>query len=468
MQLKRPLAASFAAARTCSQEKGSQVIQVDIPEPVKSVLNVLESGGYDAYCVGGCVRDSLLGRVPEDWDAATSALPEETMALFPGRAFPTGLQHGTVTVREGSLRVEVTTFRTDGTYADSRHPDSVTFTRLLEDDLSRRDFTVNAMAVDLRDQLTDPFGGQADLREGILRCVGDPEKRFSEDALRILRCLRFSAALGFSVEPETARGLRSCRELLRGIAAERVQVELTKLLCGFAAAETLGEFPEVVGTVLPELLPMVGFDQHSRYHCYDVWEHTLHALDAVPAEPVLRWAVLLHDAGKPACFTRDERGGHFYGHPAVSTQIADAILRRLKFDNATREAVTTLVLWHDRDIPRTEKGVRRALMKLGETRMRQLTEVKRADNLGQAPEFRTRLRELERGTQILDGLLTQNACFSLKQLAVSGRDLMELGFRGPEIGTALNRLLSAVVDGDLPNETAALLSAARAQDFLSV
>lgn len=434
---------------------------MNIPEPVQTILKSLEVQGHAAHCVGGCVRDSLLGRTPEDWDVATSALPEETLAAFAGRAFPTGLRHGTVTVREGLLSVEVTTFRTDGPYADSRHPESVTFTRSLLDDLSRRDFTVNAMAADLRGKLTDPFGGHADLSAHILRCVGDPEKRLGEDALRILRCLRFSAVLGFSVAEETARGLRDCRGLLISIAAERVQAELTKLICGPEAAEVLRRFPEVVGTVLPELLPMVGFDQHSRYHCYDVWEHTLHALAAAPEEPVLRWAVLLHDAGKPDCFTRDERGGHFYGHPAVSAEIADTVLRRLKFDNATRDAVKTLVAWHDHDIPRTEKGVRRALMKLGEERLRQLTEVKRADNLGQSPEFRPRLREVERGSEILDALLARDACFSLKQLAVNGRDLLALGFRGPEIGAALNRLLSGVVDEKLPNEKSALLSAAQ-------
>lgn len=434
---------------------------MNIPEPVKTILRALEDCGHAAFCVGGCVRDSLLGRTPEDWDVATSALPEETLAVFPGRALPTGLRHGTVTVREGPFSVEVTTFRTDGPYADGRHPDSVAFTRSLRDDLSRRDFTVNAMAVDLRGELTDPFGGQMDLKDRVLRCVGRPEERFAEDALRILRCVRLSAVLGFSVEEETARGLRNCRELLGSVAAERVRAELTKLLCGAAAAQALRAFPEVVGAVVPELMPMVGFDQHSRYHCYDVWEHTLHALAETPPEPVLRWAVLLHDVGKPRCFSRDERGGHFYGHPAVSAEMTDAILRRLRFDNATREAVVTLVAWHDREIPRTEKSVGRALRKLGAERLRQLTQVKRADNLGQAPAFRTRLREVERIAQIMEDLLAKDACFSLRQLAVSGRDLLALGLRGPEVGEVLDRLLSAVVDGEIPNERSALLRVAQ-------
>lgn len=433
---------------------------MNIPEPVKRILKALEEHGHEAHCVGGCVRDSLLGREPEDWDVATSALPEETMALFPGRAAPTGLRHGTVTVREGTLPVEVTTFRTDGRYTDRRRPDSVAFTRSLRDDLSRRDFTVNAMGLDLRGTLTDPFGGREDLKNRLLRCVGSPEERFQEDALRILRCLRLAAVLGFDLEEETAQELRVCGKLLRDVAAERIQVELTKLLCGPAAAEVLRKFPEVAGTVVPELLPMVGFDQHSRYHCYDVWEHTLHALSEVPAEPVLRWAVLLHDVAKPRCYTRDERGGHFYGHPTVSAEMADAILRRLKFDNTTREAVITLVLWHDREIPRTEKSIRRALRKLGAARLRELTEVKRADNLGQAPAYRARLKDVEQIQRIMEDLLARDECVSMRQLAVNGRDMLALGLRGPEIGAALEELLSAVVDGDLPNQRSALLRAA--------
>ncbi len=433
---------------------------MNIPEPVKRILKALEEHGHEAHCVGGCVRDSLLGREPGDWDVATSALPEETMALFPGRAAPTGLRHGTVTIREGTLSVEVTTFRTDGRYTDRRRPDSVAFTRSLRDDLSRRDFTVNAMGLDLRGTLTDPFGGREDLKNRLLRCVGSPEERFQEDALRILRCLRLAAVLGFDLEEETAQELRACRKLLRDVAAERIQVELTKLLCGPAAAEVLRKFPEVAGTVVPELLPMVGFDQHSRYHCYDVWEHTLHALSEVPAEPVLRWAVLLHDVAKPRCYTRDERGGHFYGHPTVSAEMADAILRRLKFDNATREAVITLVLWHDREIPRTEKSIRRALRKLGAARLRELTEVKRADNLGQAPAYRARLKDVEQIRRIMEDLLARDECVSMRQLAVNGRDMLALGLRGPEIGATLEELLSAVVDGDLPNQRSALLRAA--------
>ena len=270
-----------------------------IPEFVKNLLWTLESAGHQAWCVGGCVRDLRLGREPADWDVTTSALPEETMAVFGGRAVPTGAKHGTVTVRTEGQPVEVTTFRKDGAYRDHRRPETVTFTDSLEEDLRRRDFTVNAMALDLRETFRDPFGGLADLERGLLRCVGEPDRRFGEDALRILRGLRFSACLGFTLETETAASIRKNRELLRDIASERIWTELSRLLTGRWAAEVLRAYPEVVGVFWPELLPMIGFDQRTRHHCYDVWEHTLHALAAVEPDVVLRCTMLLHDVGKP-------------------------------------------------------------------------------------------------------------------------------------------------------------------------
>ncbi|MDR3729017.1 MAG: HD domain-containing protein, partial [Oscillospiraceae bacterium] len=324
---------------------------VPIPSYVARVLTELEARGFQAFCVGGCVRDCLLGRVPEDWDVTTSALPEQTMALFGQQAVPTGLRHGTVTVVSGGKGVEVTTFRVDGAYGDNRHPDSVTFTRSLPEDLARRDFTVNAMAMDLRGRIQDPWGGQADLERRCLRCVGEPERRFREDALRVMRGLRFSAVLGFDLEEETAAALVRCRELLGHIAVERLREELVKLLCGPQAAQVLRRWPQVVEVILPEIGPLVGFDQHNRHHCYDVWEHTLHVLDAVEPVPVLRCAALFHDMGKPECFALDEAGGgHFMGHPVVSRRIAEAIMTRLRFDNATREQIALLVEWHDHRI----------------------------------------------------------------------------------------------------------------------
>lgn len=431
---------------------------MEIPENVRAALNTLEAAGHEAWCVGGCVRDALLGRTPEDWDVTASALPEETLAVFGNRALPTGLKHGTVTVKTESGLVEVTTYRIDGAYRDHRRPESVAFTRSIDEDLARRDFTVNAMALNLRGELRDPFGGREDLEAKLLRCVGDPDRRFQEDALRILRGLRFAAALGLTIEAGTAAALRRNREGLADVAAERIQTEFFKLLPGKHAAEVLRSYPEVFGVFWPELLPMAGFGQRNRHHCYDVWEHTLHALAAVPEDLVLRCTMLLHDVGKPDSFTLDEAGvGHFYGHPAVSRRLADRMLRRLKCGTEFRETVVRLVEWHDKDIPRTDKSIRRALRILGEEDLRRLILVKRADNLGQAPAYWDRQKELDKAEEILDKLLAEDACFSLKQLAVKGGDLLALGLSGPDLGAALEELLGKVMDGTLPNEREALL-----------
>ena len=431
---------------------------MNIPKSVKTVLELLECSGYEAWCVGGCVRDSFLGLEPGDWDVTTNALPEETMAVFGKDAFPTGLQHGTVTVRLDGVSVEVTTYRVDGAYTDHRRPECVTFTRSLDEDLRRRDFTVNAMAVNLRGQLRDPFGGRVDLEKKLLRAVGEPDRRFDEDALRILRGLRFSAVLGFEIEGETGESIRRCRMLLQNIAAERIQVEFFKLLCGKNAVEVLRKYPEVIGVFWPEILPMVGFDQRNYHHCYDIWEHTLHALAHVPGDLVLRCAVLLHDVGKPECFTVDEQGsGHFYGHPKISARLADGMLRRLKCANGFRETVVRLVEWHDKDIPRTEKSVRRALMHLGKEDLRRLIAVKRADNLAQAAEFQGTQLELDKFEAIMEGVLAEKACFSRKDLAVNGKDLTDMGLRGPAVGEILQILLEQVVDGELPNDRSILL-----------
>ena len=433
-----------------------------IPREVCAVLQTLERAGHEAYIVGGCVRDILMGKPPHDWDVTTSALPEETMALFDHFAIPTGLRHGTVTVRSGETACEVTTFRTDGDYPDHRHPAAVTFTRSLREDLQRRDLTVNAMAMDVHGTLHDPFGGQADIRRRVLRCVGEPERRFREDALRILRTLRFSATLGFAIEADTHRSLRERRDDLRYVAAERVREELTKLLCGADVLRVLLEDPQVLGVVLPEILPCVGFDQHNRHHCYDVWGHTAHAVAVAPSDPVLRWAMLLHDLGKPSCFTLDEQGvGHFHGHHRPSAEMAEAICRRLRFDKATAQRICTLVRYHDRPIPLTERAIRRAMNQLGVEGLRQLCAVKRADNLAQHPDYRGRQREINEGEAIMDELLRKDACFSLKQLAVNGWDIAALGLEGPAIGQMLQTLLEAVMDGAADNDRDTLLALAK-------
>lgn len=431
-----------------------------IPQYVEEILRTLERSGYEAWCVGGCVRDLLLGRAPQDWDVTTSARPEETMAVFGSRALPTGLRHGTVTVRQGTERVEVTTFRLDGPYRDHRRPETVAFTDSLTEDLRRRDFTVNAVAMDRRGNIRDPFGGREDLQNRVLRCVGAPEARLREDALRILRGLRFSACLGLLPEMETASALHRCGVLLADIAPERIWSELSRLLEGDWTVRILREFPDILGVFWPEISAMVGFDQHSRHHCYDVWEHTLHALSALPPDRLLRCTMLLHDVGKPGCFVQDKDGnGHFPGHPERGAVMAEEMLRRLRVDKQTKETVTCLVRWHDRNIPRTRPGISRALAELGEENLRRLLEIKRADNLAQASQ--DLLGEIRLAEEILDDLVAENACVSLRQLAVRGNDLTDLGMEGAAVGQMLQRLLDAVLDGSVINERAALMQYVR-------
>ena len=433
-----------------------------MPQEVRSLLARLESAGYKGWAVGGCVRDTLRGAVPSDWDVTTDARPERVMALFGERAIPTGLKHGTVTVCAGETHVEVTTFRRDGTYSDHRRPDAVQFSSSLEEDLARRDLTVNAMAMDLRGHICDPFGGQEDLSRRVLRCVGNPLRRLDEDALRIMRTLRFAAVLGFAIEPDTSAALHRRAPLLADIAAERILVEMNKLLTGEYMASVLLAYPDVLGVFLPELLPCVGFDQRNVHHCYDVWTHSVYAASAIAPDAVLRWAMLLHDIGKPDCFTVDEHGtGHFYGHPARSAEMAEAICRRLRMDKKSAQRIVTLVRWHDRDIPRTEKAVARAARQLGEDTLRQLLAVKRADNRAQSPLCRGRAADIDRAEAILDDLLARQSCFSLRELAVRGNDLTALGLRGPAVGETLQKLLDAVMDGSVPNERPALLALAQ-------
>ena len=432
-----------------------------IPENVQRVMARLEAAGWEAWCVGGGVRDMLLGREPGDWDVTTSATPETVMAIFGSEALPTGLKHGTVTVG-GGHGVEVTTFRRDGDYLDNRHPDHVEFTSSLEEDLSRRDYTVNAIAMDLRGELRDPFGGREDLAAGVLRAVGDPEQRFREDALRIMRGLRFAAKLGFTIEAETAAAMDRCRYLLENIAPERLHVEMTGLLCGPWAAEVLLTYPRILEVFLPEIAPCVGFDQHSPYHCYDVWEHTARSVAAVPAQPVLRWAMLLHDLGKPETFSLGEDGrGHFYGHWRESVKKAEAVMDRLRFDNHSKKTILTLVERHDCELAFSERSVRRNLARYGEETLRLLLAVKRGDNLAQAPAYRDRQQLIDQWESLLNLVIAQGSCFSLSQLAVRGGDLTAMGYRGPAVGEMLRQLLEQVIEEELPNDREILLTYAR-------
>lgn len=424
----------------------------------------LQAHGFEAYAVGGCVRDSLLGREPNDWDLTTNALPHETASCFADhRIIETGMKHGTVALlHEGEL-LEITTYRLDGDYEDNRHPVSVTFSKELRDDLSRRDFTVNAMAYHPDKGVVDCFDGQADLKNGVIRCVGDPQTRFEEDGLRILRAIRFASVLDFSLDPATAKAVHECKYLLLNIASERIREEFCKLLCGKRAAMILREFADVIAVFLPEIAPSFGFDQKSKYHCYDVWEHTLHALEEnTDGDLTVRLGVLFHDVGKPASFTEDEKGGHFPGHAEKSVELTDVVLKRLRFDNATRELILKLVKYHDVPLIPEEKHVKRALLRFGEAGLRALLEIQRCDRLAHHPNYVDLPKYHSQIPKIVEKILAENACLSLKSLAVKGDDLIALGYKpGREIGEQLQTLLDAVIDGALPNDKDTLLSFVR-------
>lgn len=434
-------------------------MEIAIPGYVHSVLDKLQAAGHTAFLVGGCVRDSLSGRVPQDWDVATSAAPAQTVAALEGlRLIPTGLRHGTVTAMTDGGPVEVTTFRSDGPYSDGRHPDYVRFTGSLREDLSRRDFTMNAMAYHPRAGLVDPFGGEADAAARVIRCVGVPQRRFAEDALRILRAMRFSAVLGFSVDEATADAMLSQRALLAGVAAERVSAELLALLCGGRLVDVLLRFAPVVVQILPELAPCVGFEQHSPYHRYTVYEHCARAAAAIPPDSALRLAMLLHDCAKPLCCTEDEEGRfHFYGHQAKSAELAREAVARLKLDSTSAQRVAFLVEHHDVDMEPERRAVTRLLSRFGEAFVRELLLVHRADNAAQS-RFADRHETYDEFDAVLACVLADAACFSLRNLAVSGHDLIEAGVpKGPAVGRALKELLSLVVEGQCENERGALL-----------
>lgn len=424
-------------------------MRIELPDKVNTIIHTLQSHGYEAYAVGGCVRDSILGRTPEDWDITTSAMPEEVKALFP-YTVDTGITHGTVTVLIGREGFEVTTYRVDGKYEDSRHPKEVTFVRNLKDDLLRRDFTINAMAYNEEDGLEDIFGGTQDIRHGIIRCVGDAKARFSEDALRILRGIRFAAQLGFELDGETKEGMRLLAPTLRKISAERIQTELVKILLSpkpdiLREAWRLG----ITREFLPELDLAMETKQETPHHMYTVGEHILHTLQNIRSDRVLRLTMLFHDMGKPAKKTMDEKGiAHFKGHAETSRETAETVLRRLKFDNITIQKVEKLVYYHDYRMPVTEKGVRRALSKIGEELFPLYLEVRRADVLAQSTYQREeKLADIDGVEALYRRIVEAGQCVTLKELAVTGGDLIAAGMEpGKEIGRKLNSLLELVLE----------------------
>ncbi|NBH13852.1 CCA tRNA nucleotidyltransferase [Lachnospiraceae bacterium] len=424
-------------------------MKIELPGKVKYIIDTLICAGYEAYAVGGCIRDSILGRVPGDWDITTSASPLQVKQLFP-KTVDTGILHGTVTVLEGGEAFEVTTYRIDGEYEDQRHPCEVTFTSDLLEDLKRRDFTVNAMAYNEAQGLIDEFGGIEDLKNQVIRCVGEPAHRFTEDALRMMRAVRFAAQLGFTIEKHTKMAISQLAPDLAKISAERIQAELVKLL--------VSDHPEEMRTVyetgmsrvfLPEFDEMMHTPQNNRYHRYNVGEHTILAMQNIRPDKILRLTMLLHDVGKPACKTADENGiYHFFGHPTEGARIARIILRRLKFDNDTIRRVTALIQWHDDRPSLKESAVRRAIHRVGKEQYPALFEVKRADTLAKNNYRRREKMELiDEYEAVYRSILEKNQCLDLKELAVNGLDMMELGLeRGREIGVALNRLLMHVLE----------------------
>ncbi len=435
-------------------------LKIEIPQGAVWVLEKLRAAGYEAYVVGGCVRDSLLGRRPDDWDITTSAKPEETKALF-RRTVDTGIQHGTVTVMTGSEGYEVTTYRIDGEYADGRHPDNVTFTASLSEDLKRRDFTINAMAYSPAEGLVDEFDGIGDIQRRVIRAVGDPVQRFTEDALRMMRAIRFSAQLDYRIEEATREGIRLLAPNLRKVSAERIRVELEKLLM----SDHPGELREawelgLLQEFLPELAVCMTCEQVNPHHCHTVGEHILAAVAAAPHNKVLRLTMLLHDIAKPLVKTTDGNGtDHFRGHVEKSAQMADRILRNLKYDNETREKTVRLIAWHDRKLGDSLPAIRRSIAELGEELFLPLLEVKTADVSAQSDYHRDeKLEKIAFWRNAYEEIRSAKDCLSLKDLAVSGRDLIAEGVRpGKQMGTILHEMLDDVLENPEHNTREYLL-----------
>ena len=437
----------------------------------KIILEKLNSAGYESFFAGGCVRDAVMQKlkmtVPSsgDIDVTTNALPKDTERVFDEyQVIETGIKHGTVTVVLQEGNVEITTYRSDGSYSDSRHPDNVRFVTSLEEDLARRDFTINAMACDADGNIRDPFGGQQDIKDRIIRAVGCAEKRFAEDALRIMRALRFAAVLGFEIEDETSRALCTHKQLLRNVSTERIFAEFRKLVSGRNAGEVIRKYADVLGVVIPELAAMKGFEQHNPYHRYDVLEHCIRAMEAVRTTPenrdYMKMAALFHDIGKPETYSMDENGiGHFYSHPAMSEVLVSGIMKRFKADNFTARRVAVLVKRHDLIFEKDERLLKKWMNRLGADVLAEILEIKLADNMATGNMSLELERKFCEIRIMIHDILAQQQCFSLKDLAVDGNDVIACGVApGPEVGRVLEQLLMKVIDGELPNDREVLLA----------
>ncbi len=439
-------------------------MNIQLPDYVKTALLALECAGFQGYVVGGCVRDIHLGKTPEDFDITTDATPDEMLDVFANfRVIPTGIKHGTITVVIDGHNLEVTTYRVDGEYTDNRRPETVSFSRNIAEDLARRDFTVNALAYNETSGVLDLYGGLDDLQNGIIRCVGEPDKRFEEDALRIMRAIRFSSVLGFEIEEKTRQSIFKYADRLTSISAERISVELLKLLSGKDVTKILIEYRDVIAVFMPELRKTFDFDQNNKHHIYTVYDHMAFSVGFAPNEPDVRLALLLHDIGKPDTYFTDEQGvGHFYGHGDVSAKISLPILKRLRLSREMIDTVYTLVKYHDYPIEPSRKIVRRRLNKFGEPMLRKLMSVKVGDSCAHNPVYADRMKEIHEINAIIDQIMADGDCFDMKSLAIGGKDLQSLGMKaGPAIGVLLNNLLTEVVDGKLENDYEALMVRAK-------
>ena len=430
---------------------------IEVPVSVNYIIQELEKCGHEAYMVGGCVRDSVLGRKLHDYDICTSATPGEILEVFPNEeVIPTGLKHGTVTILINKEPYEVTTYRIDGDYSDNRRPDNVTFTKSLVEDLQRRDFTINAMAYNPKTGLIDPFSGMEDIKYKKIRCVGSAEDRFNEDALRILRAIRFEVQLGFTGLPETMFEIGRQYERLKDISVERINSEFCKIVASDQFCVELVLYTDVFSLFIPELKDTIGFKQNNPYHAYDVFDHTVHAIEQCESDDlIVRLAVFFHDFGKPHSYQDGEDDiRHFKGHGKVSSDITDTIMKRLRFDNETRNNVVELVYYHDATFEVGKKYVKRWLNKIGEKQFRRLLKVRKADIKGQKPDYeKSRIEKVNNIEDIFEEILQERECFSLKDLAVNGNDVkktMNLK-EGKDVGYWLNEILKKVIDGELKN-----------------
>lgn len=438
-------------------------MDIFIPENVKKILNTLERAGYEAYIVGGCVRDSILGKDPRDYDVTTSAQPEQVKTCLEGfNIIETGLKHGTVTVVSGDDYVEVTTFRVDGEYTDHRRPESVMYANNLADDLERRDFTINAMAYNAKIGIVDNYGGQKDLFRQVIRCVGNPCMRFDEDALRIMRALRFASELGFEIDPATANAIHEMKSLLLNVSNERISKEFDLLLMGSAPANILVTFADVFCTVFPEISASVGFDQHSRYHLYDVWKHSAVAIENSVADREVRLALFFHDIAKPKCCVFDEEGnGHFPGHEIESAEMAEKIMRRMNYSSDTIKCVSQLIKYHYVTPIEDEKVVKKLLAAIGPQYFFKLTELMKSDSRAKQSICFERVQILEAMNAMAKRILENKECISISQLEIKGTDVAALGVQGSRIGEILDELLSMHIDEKVRNETNELIAAAK-------